>query len=112
MNQPRQSWLPTGDEPLTMASPAKILDDTIALVQDTVDVIKDGIEEDPAMVYEALDQTFKWRDRYREKLENANNELSRKFILSFFYNGGRNQERLLNILPICVSLLFRSQETG
>ncbi|KAG0151396.1 hypothetical protein CROQUDRAFT_36955 [Cronartium quercuum f. sp. fusiforme G11] len=77
MNPSRQSWLPPSDEPIAMATPAKILDDTIALVQDTVDVFKDGIEEDPAIVYEALDQTFKWRERYREKLEDASNELIR-----------------------------------
>ncbi|KNZ44804.1 uncharacterized protein VP01_87g7 [Puccinia sorghi] len=50
---------------------------TLDLASDMAEVLKDGVEEEVAMVYEALDQTFKWNERRRERVENAHNELIR-----------------------------------
>lgn len=50
---------------------------TLVLAQDMAEVLKDGVEEEVGMMYEALDQTFKWNERRREKVENAQNELIR-----------------------------------
>ncbi|MBW0472784.1 hypothetical protein O181_012499 [Austropuccinia psidii MF-1] len=50
---------------------------TLVVAQDMADVLNDGVEEEVEMTYEALDQTFKWNERRREKIENARNELMR-----------------------------------
>ncbi|KAA1075852.1 hypothetical protein PGT21_028429 [Puccinia graminis f. sp. tritici] len=50
---------------------------TLVLAQDMAVVLKEGVEEEVGMMYEALDQTFKWNERRRERVENAHNELLR-----------------------------------
>ncbi|KAH9814000.1 hypothetical protein DFH28DRAFT_330102 [Melampsora americana] len=81
MNQPRQSLNPINrtseDEPELIPSPAQMWDETTTLVQDTTVVIMEGIEEESEIVYQALNQTFKWLERCREKLENGKNEMNR-----------------------------------
>lgn len=81
MTQPRPSFIPPSrspqDESEAISSPAKMWEETTTLVRDTTVVIKDGIEEDPELVYQALNQTFKWLERCREKLENGKNEMNR-----------------------------------
>ncbi|KAI7957017.1 hypothetical protein MJO28_004112 [Puccinia striiformis f. sp. tritici] len=50
---------------------------TLVLAQDMAEVLKEGVEEEVGMMYETLDQTFKWNERRRERVENAQNELIR-----------------------------------
>jgi hypothetical protein len=58
---------------------------TLVLAQDMAVVLKEGVEEEVGMMYEVLDQTFKWNERRRERVENAHNELLRSvFPLSFY----------------------------
>ncbi|PLW13343.1 hypothetical protein PCANC_14680 [Puccinia coronata f. sp. avenae] len=68
-----------GDEPASQLPPPSSANwaDTLELGRDMVEVIKEGAEEDVALVYEALDLTFKWKERCRERVENAHNEETR-----------------------------------
>ncbi|POW20755.1 hypothetical protein PSHT_03171 [Puccinia striiformis] len=87
MSQHRSSWIPSqseghasgrhrpNDEPPPSHSDMWMT--TLVLAQDMAEVLKEGVEEEVGMMYETLDQTFKWNERRRERVENAQNELIR-----------------------------------
>ncbi|WAQ90691.1 hypothetical protein PtA15_13A90 [Puccinia triticina] len=74
MDQNHHPTIPAADEP---PSHSDMWMTTLVLAQDMAEVLKDGVEEEVGMMYEALDQTFKWNERRRERVENAHNELIR-----------------------------------
>lgn len=82
MSQPPQNLPPPNRSPESeddpRLPPADVWSEITNVVQEFTVVVKQSIEDDTNTVYEALDHTFKWHERHRERLENATNELTRE----------------------------------
>ncbi|CAH7686417.1 hypothetical protein PPACK8108_LOCUS21062, partial [Phakopsora pachyrhizi] len=75
-NDPNQAEQSNNESSLP-ASPSEMWNTTLTLSQEIIDVVREAVDEDVGLVYEALDQTFKWNERRRERLESSRHEITR-----------------------------------